>query len=63
MAAQLQSFFRFVLGFSVFVAVSLGLTFAVGTYAIKKDKSEQTAAALEAMINPEDAHEWWEFWK
>jgi hypothetical protein len=63
MGNAINSFFRFLFGFSLFIAVSLGLTVAVTTYSIKKDKQEQTAAAFEAMLNLPDEKSWWEFWK
>lgn len=63
MAAQLNSFFRFVLGFSLFIAVSLGITVFVTTYSIKKEKEEQTAAAFRAMLNQPEESAWWEVWK
>lgn len=63
MGNAINSFFRFVLGFSLFVAASLGLAFAVSTYAIKKDRDEQTAAAFKAMLNQQDESAWWEVWK
>lgn len=63
MGNAVNSFFRFVLGFSLFVAASLGLAFVVSAYAMKKDKEEQTAAALKAMLNQPDAGAWWEVWK
>lgn len=57
-----NSFFRFVLGFSVFIFVSLGMTFAVSAYAIKKEKEAQAAAAFKTMVNQPDAGAWWEVW-
>lgn len=63
MAASFNSFFRFVLGFSLFIAVSLGITIAVTTYSIKKDTEEQTAAAFQAMLNQPEGAAWWEVWK
>jgi hypothetical protein len=63
MGNAINSFFRFVLGFSLFVAASLGLAFAVSTYAIKKDRAEQTASAFKAMLNQSEEKEWWELWK
>ena len=44
------SFFRFVVGFTVFISVSFGVTYAVNTYTTYKDAQEQTAAALHAML-------------
>jgi hypothetical protein len=63
MGAAVNSFFRFVLGFSLFVAASLGLAFTVSTYAMKKDREEQTAAAFKAMLNQPEERAWWEVWK
>lgn len=63
MAAQLNSFFRFVFGFSLFVAVSLGLTFLVGTYSLKRERQEQTASAFKSMLNEPAQPAWWEVWK
>lgn len=58
-----NSFFRFVLGFSVFIIVSLGMTFAVSAYAIKKEKEAQAAAAFKTMLNQQDARVWWKMWR
>ncbi|OGG58637.1 hypothetical protein A2765_02850 [Candidatus Kaiserbacteria bacterium RIFCSPHIGHO2_01_FULL_56_24] len=63
MQSSYNSFFRFVLGFSVFIVVSLGLTFAVSEYSIKQEQQKQTAAALRAMMGKQDTAQWWEFWK
>ncbi|MFZ2719394.1 MAG: hypothetical protein WAZ27_00830, partial [Minisyncoccia bacterium] len=63
MQNSLNSFFRFVLGFSIFIAVSLAITYSVSVLSIKKEREEQTAAALRAMLyGPEEAA-WWEVWK
>lgn len=59
----INSFFRFVLGFSLVIAASLGLAFTVTTYAMKKDREEQTAAAFKAMLNQPDENVWWEIWR
>ncbi len=62
-----NSFFRFVLGFSVFIAVSFCVTYAVSTYAIAEEKRQQTAAAFEVLLgnktlsNASDL--WWKFWQ
>ncbi len=63
MAAQLNSFVRFLFGFSLFIAASLGLAFVVGTYSIERDKEEQAAAARNAMLNISDESPAWAFWK
>jgi len=63
MQSSYNSFFRFVLGFSVFIAVSLGLTFAVSTYSMQQEREKQTAAALKAMLGEDEKAGWWEFWK
>jgi hypothetical protein len=63
MGSSINSFFRFVFGFSLFIAVSLGITVAVTTYSMKKDRDAQTAAAFEAMVNPQGEAAWWEIWK
>jgi len=63
MGSSINSFFRFVFGFSLFIAVSLGITVAVTTYSLKKDKEAQTAAAFEAMLNQPEEGAWWEVWK
>lgn len=53
-----NSFLRFVLGFSAFILMSFGLTYAVSSYAIAKERREQAAAAFQTMIGaPESA--WW----
>lgn len=63
MQSSLNSFFRFVLGFSVFIAVSLAITYGVSVLSIKKEREEQTAAALKAMLYGPDTTKWWEVWK
>lgn len=44
-----NSFFKFTLGFTLFIALSFGVTYAVNTIATKQEKERQTAAAFEAM--------------
>ena len=44
------SFFRFFIGFVVFLSVSFGVTFAVNVYATKQDAQRQAAAALQALL-------------
>lgn len=58
-----NSFFKFVLGFSVFIAVSLGITYAVTTYSIAQEREEQAAAAFKAMLGEKDKIVWWQFWR
>ncbi len=63
MQNSLNSFFRFVLGFSVFIAASLAITYGVSILSLKKDKEAQTAAALHLMLYGPEEIAWWEFWK
>jgi hypothetical protein len=63
MQSSYNSFFKFVLGFSVFIVVSLGLTVVVSQYSIKQEQQKQTAAAMKAMLNQAGETQWWEFWK
>lgn len=44
------SFFKFTLGFLVFISVSFGVTFAVNTMAQSKDASQAAAAAMAHML-------------
>ena len=48
--SPLSSFFRFLLGFLVFISISFGVTIAVNEYSISQDQAQQTAAALQAML-------------
>ncbi|MBI5457022.1 hypothetical protein HY969_04775 [Candidatus Kaiserbacteria bacterium] len=50
MESPVGSFMRFVVGFSVFISVSFGVTYAVNTYTAMQEKEKQTAAAFEAML-------------
>lgn len=50
METPVGSFMRFVVGFSVFIFVSFGVTFAVNLYTTTQEKDQQTAAAFEAMV-------------
>ena len=55
-----NSFFRFVLGFSFFIAVSFGLTYAVSTYSLAQQKAKQTAAAFDVFLGLETPPDsWW----
>lgn len=50
METPVGSFLRFVVGFSVFISVSFGVTYAVNTYSIAQENEQQSAAALKAMV-------------
>jgi len=45
-----SSFFRFVLGFLTFISMSFVITFAVNSYTVAQDQREQTATALQALV-------------
>ncbi len=63
MQRSMNSFFRFVLGFTVFIGVSLGVTVVAGSFALEREKEKQAAAALEALLGSGGDSEWWEVWK
>ena len=44
------SFFRFTLGFLTFVSLSILITYAVNVYEISQSSEEQTAAAIQGML-------------
>jgi hypothetical protein len=44
------SFTKFVIGFLIFISVSLGITVAVNVYTSSRDKADQTANAIQAML-------------
>ena len=46
----MDSFFRFTIGFLVFIGLSFGITIAVNTYTAQQAAEQQTAAALQAML-------------
>lgn len=46
----MDSFFKFLLGFLIFIGVSFGVTFGVSYYAKQQDAAVQQAAALKAML-------------
>lgn len=48
--APLESFLKFVAGFTVFISVSFGVTYLVTMAEEERAKELQTAAALEAML-------------
>ena len=55
----INSFFRFVLGFTVFIAVSFGLTYAVTTYAVSQEKEQQVASAFQTLLGHTPEKENW----
>lgn len=58
-----NSFFRFTLGFTLFIALSFGITYGVNTLALKQEKEQQTAAAFQVMVGKMDEESPWVFWK
>ena len=44
------SFFKFTIGFLVFISVSFGVTFAVSSYTLQEARVEAAAAAQQAML-------------
>ncbi len=54
-----NSFFKFVLGFTVFIAVSFGLTYAVATYSIAREQEQQVGAAFQALLGEDTSGGWW----
>jgi len=58
MSAPVSSFLRFVVGFSVFLSVSFGVTYTVNTISVRQEQERQTAAALKAMIGETPAKTW-----
>lgn len=48
--SSLNSFFRFTIGFLLFISLSFGITFAVDRYTRVQEQERQTAAALKALI-------------
>ncbi len=55
-----NSFFKFVLGFTVFIGMSFGLTYAVATYSIAEEREEQVGAAFQAMLGHDVETHWWQ---
>lgn len=49
--SPIGTFFRFVLGFLLFISASFILTYAVNSYAHARDLSEQAAAARALMLS------------
>jgi len=52
-----NSFVKFTLGFTVFIAISFGLTYAVSTYSIAQERERQVGAAYRAMVGNDES--WW----
>lgn len=48
--SPVNSFFRFVSGFLLFITLSFGITYAAQELASRKDGSAQAAAAIKAML-------------
>lgn len=48
-----NSFFRFTLGFTLFIALSFGITYAVTTISIAQEKERQVGAAFQVMVGNE----------
>jgi hypothetical protein len=46
----MDSFFRFLIGFLVFIGLSFGVTYAVNIYTAQQAAQQQVAAALQAML-------------
>ena len=58
-----NSFFRFVLGFTLFIALSFGVTYAVSTISIAQEKKKQTAAAFQVLLSDGgEKSSWWKMW-
>ncbi|HEY4526714.1 MAG TPA: hypothetical protein VJK53_02600 [Candidatus Paceibacterota bacterium] len=45
-----SSFFRFTVGFLTFISISFGLTYAVHTYTVIQERTQQAAAIRAAML-------------
>jgi hypothetical protein len=58
MPQPVSSFLRFVIGFSVFLSVSFGVTYTVNTISIKQEQERQTASALKAMLGEKPTSGW-----
>jgi len=46
-----ESFLRFVVGFTVFISVSMGVTYAVTTLSARQEQERQTAVAFQALVS------------
>lgn len=57
-----NSFFRFVLGFTLFISLSFCITYAVSAISVAQEKQKQTAAAFQIMLGKnDDTQAWWTF--
>jgi hypothetical protein len=58
-----HSFFRFTLGFTLFIALSFGITYAVNTITLAQEKERQTAAAFQVLMGEGGNNaSWWQMW-
>jgi hypothetical protein len=57
---DVNSFFKFVLGFTIFIAMSFGLTYAVTTYSIAEEREQQVGAAFQALLGNKEETHWWQ---
>jgi hypothetical protein len=53
------TFFRFVLGFTTFIALSFFITYAVSTISIAQEKERQVGAAFQVLVGGEEKSSWW----
>lgn len=60
MQKSVNSFFRFVLGFGLFVSMSLGITYAVTRIELAQMKQEQVAAARQVFLGDLAPKSWWQ---
>ncbi len=49
--SALDSFLKFVLGFFVFIGVSLGVSYGVNVYTVQQQAAANQAAALKALLD------------
>jgi hypothetical protein len=47
------SFAKSVIGFLIFISLSLGITLGVNIYTSSQEKNDQTASAIQAMLAPQ----------
>jgi len=48
--SPIGSFAKFVIGFLLFISLSLGITLGVNVYTSSQQQSDQTASAIQAML-------------
>lgn len=46
----MESFFKFTLGFLLFITISFGVTYGVNSYAAQQQAAAEQASALRALI-------------